>query len=252
MDIKKLEELRKCHDDFVYFCENYIKIHHPKKGLIPLTLYPYQKRLIDTYNNDRFVILTKFRQGGFSTISAFWALWQCLFRQEKNIMIGSCNDRMVTSFYKNFILPALHHLPEWMCQKLGKNNMHHIHFEWTDCNLYFYTLEPARGKRLDALIIDGAAYIPNMENKWKCVYPCFMDEGKCFVLSTPNKVGNWFHDTYTNAVAGKNAFKVFHADYIEHPDYNNEKWAEEVKKCLGEAGWQQEVLQNFLGQDTLQ
>ena len=49
-------ELEACAKDFIYFCTNYVKIVHPKKGLIPLELYEYQKRLIKTAEDNRFVI----------------------------------------------------------------------------------------------------------------------------------------------------------------------------------------------------
>lgn len=66
------------------------------------------------------------------------------------------------------------------------------------------------------------------------------------MVSTTNGIGNWFEETYHNAQEGKNNFHVFHADYSEHPKYQNEEFCKLLRSNLGEAGWHQEVLQDFL------
>ena len=47
-----LEELVKCGKDPKYFINNFAKISHPMRGLIPFRLYDFQSDIIDDFNKD--------------------------------------------------------------------------------------------------------------------------------------------------------------------------------------------------------
>ena len=59
-----LEELKKCMDDPIYFAEKYMKIVHVDKGLIPIKLYDYQKKMIKAMTDNRYSIVLSCRQSG--------------------------------------------------------------------------------------------------------------------------------------------------------------------------------------------
>jgi hypothetical protein len=44
-------EFLKCAASFSYFCHKYVKIAHPKRGLLPFILYKYQKRVVKEYEH---------------------------------------------------------------------------------------------------------------------------------------------------------------------------------------------------------
>ena len=90
------DEMIMCFDSPEYFFTTWCKILHPKKGLIPFTLYPYQKRWLDTIENNRFVISTKFRQGGFTTTTLLYFLYKCLFNLDKNVLYVCGTNREAT------------------------------------------------------------------------------------------------------------------------------------------------------------
>lgn len=61
----QIEELTKCANDIFYFIRNYIKIRNvDEEGLIPLKLRSYQKKLIEAFVDNRFVICKFPRQYG--------------------------------------------------------------------------------------------------------------------------------------------------------------------------------------------
>lgn len=61
---EQLSEMAKCMMDPIYFAENYIKIVHVDRGLIPLQMYDYQKEIVTKiFNNRRVAVLTA-RQAG--------------------------------------------------------------------------------------------------------------------------------------------------------------------------------------------
>lgn len=59
-----LDEIEKCMKDPCYFAENYMKVIHVDRGLIPLKLYDYQKRMIKAMDEHRYSIILSCRQSG--------------------------------------------------------------------------------------------------------------------------------------------------------------------------------------------
>ena len=59
-----LDEIRKCILDPVYFAENYMKVIHVDKGLVPLKLYDYQKKMLKAMDEHRYSIILSCRQSG--------------------------------------------------------------------------------------------------------------------------------------------------------------------------------------------
>lgn len=243
---KQQKEILKCAVSFPYFCTKYVKITHPKRGLLPFILYKYQKRVIEEYEIRRFSILSKFRQGGLTTVTTIWCLWRCLFKLDETIMVLSKSDREAIAAGE-IVKRALDELPNWMKPEMAKNNDHQKIFTDTGCKLFFYTPEAARGRSITYLVLDEAAFIPQMEKHWKAMFPTIATGGHCICISTVNGVGNWYHEIFTGSQKGENDFHIIELDYWEHPEYNDEEWVKSTRAQLGEKGWLQEVMRDFLG-----
>ena len=65
-----LKEVIKSGKDPAYFINNYVKISHPMRGLIPFKTYDFQTELIKDFNDHRFNVILKARQLGISTTTA--------------------------------------------------------------------------------------------------------------------------------------------------------------------------------------
>jgi hypothetical protein len=245
---RQREENIKCAMSFEYFATKYVKILHIKHGLLPFIAYKYQRHVIRQYDKHRFNIISKFRQGGLTTVTELWCLWRCLFKLEQQIMFLSKTDREAIAAGDIFNR-AVDNLPSWMRpnRQAGKWNDHVKQFVETGCNMFFYTPEAARGRSITYLIIDEAAFVDDMEEQWKAIYPTLSTGGHCIVISTVNGIGNWYHQTFEESKEGKNPFNCIELDYWEHPDYNDEKWVKDTKAQLRDKGWRQEVLRDFLG-----
>lgn len=243
---RQTQEYIRCANSFSYFCVKYVKIGHPIFGMIPFFPYTYQKRVIDCYDNHRFNILSKFRQGGLTTVSVIWGLWRCMFKTGQKIMVVSKTDREAIGAGE-MARTAMDHLPDWLKPETNKCNEHEKQFRTTDSVLYCNTVEAARGRSITILIIDEAAFIPDMHKHWKALYPVLSTGGQCEVVSTVNGIGNWYEEKYHEVENGKDeTFNIIELDYWEHPLYNDPKWIKETKSTLGEKGWAQEVERNFL------
>ena len=244
---RRQKEIIKCCNSFPYFCHKYIKILHPMKGLVPFVLYGYQRKVIKDYEVYRFNIISKFRQGGLTTVTLLWGLWRCMFQMDQQIMLLSKTDREATDIGM-MIDRACEHFPIWLKpKKEGKWNDHLKMFTDTGSAIKFYSPEAARGKAVTFLIVDEAAFIDDMEKHWKAMWPVLSTGGSCTLISTVNGLGNWYEQTYVDAKENRNKFHVIDLDYWEHPDYNDPKWVAEQKAQLGPKGFLQEVMREFLG-----
>lgn len=248
-EVRQKEELLKCAMSFPYFCHKYVKIAHPKRGLLPFVLYNYQRRVVQEYEKHRFNILSKFRQGGLTTVTVLWSMWRCLFKLDETIMVLSKSDREAIAAGE-IVKRALIELPEWMKPEMEKNNDHQKLFSDTGCKLFFYTPEAARGRSITYLILDEAAFIPQMDKHWKAMFPTISTGGHCICISTVNGVGNWYYDVFQGSKKGTgfgSEFQIIELDYWEHPEYNDPHWVKQTRAQLGEKGWLQEVMRDFLG-----
>ena len=192
-------------------------------------------------------MISKFRQGGLTTVAVLWGLWKCIFQKDQQIYFLSKTDREALSA-GDMARRAMDNFPYWMFDKNQADiTKHEKKFNDVGSKLSFYTPEAARGKSATCIIVDEAAFIDKMDEHWKAMYPVIATGGHIEIISTVNGLGNWYEETYHEAEAGRNFFNIINLDYWEHPAYANPDWAKEMKANLGEKGWQQEVLRDFLG-----
>ena len=64
MTKEHIREYKRCMEDPVYFAENYIKVVHVDRGLVPIELYDYQKKLLRAFQENRYNIVLSCRQSG--------------------------------------------------------------------------------------------------------------------------------------------------------------------------------------------
>ena len=106
-------EILKCGKDPVYFTNNYARISHPIKGLIPFKTYPYQADLLTDFNDYRFNVILKARQLGISTIAAAYIVWLMLFYRDKNILVMATKFATAANLVKK-VKAIMKNLPEWL------------------------------------------------------------------------------------------------------------------------------------------
>lgn len=207
MESDQFKEFVRCHDDFPYFCETYVKLRTPE-GIVPFALYEHQKRLVEQLSESRFSIVPQPRRWGLTTSTSVWFLWRCLFRLDQRCMVLTSSDKAAMKACE-VVRFALDQLPDWLKPANGKNS-HEVSFPDTGGHLSFYTPEPCKGRGLDWLLIDNAAFIPRMESHWKAIFPVLSCGGSCVLQSCHGSdETNWFEKTLKAAEEGESKFRVF-------------------------------------------
>ena len=108
-----VKEILKSGKDPLYFTNNYCRISHPLKGLVPFKTYPYQSDLLNDYNDFRFTIILKARQLGISTITAAYCVWLMLFHRDKNVLVIATKFATAANLVKK-VKSIMKNLPEWL------------------------------------------------------------------------------------------------------------------------------------------
>lgn len=124
----QVQEYIRCATDPIYFCENYIKIVSLDEGIIPFKPYDYQRKIIKTCTDERFVIILSARQSGKSVTMSSWAVWNVLFTQNYSIAFMA-NKMEQSQVLLASAKMAYENLPKWMQQGVVTWNKRSIELE---------------------------------------------------------------------------------------------------------------------------
>ena len=240
-----VKEILKCGKDPVYFTNNFCRISHPLKGLVPFKTYPYQDDLLNDYNDFRFTVILKARQLGISTITAAYCVWLMLFHRDKNVLVIATKFATAANLVKK-VKAIMKNLPPWL-QVATISIDNRTSFELSNgsqIKAASTSGDAGRSEALSLLVIDEAAHVDGLKELWTGLYPTLSTGGRCIALSTPNGVGNWFHKTYVDADNKENDFHPVCLPWDVHPERNHE-WFEKETKNMSRRQIAQELECNF-------
>lgn len=236
-----------------HFLKQYSKIEHPMRGSIYFNLYPFQEDVLDEFESHRFNIILKSRQLGISTLTAGYALWKLLSSPSfKVLVIATKQDVAINLVHK--VKYMFTNLPSWLKKSITviDNNKTELSFSnGSKIKAVSASGDAGRSEALSLLIIDEAAFIQNIDSIWKASQSTLSTGGNCIVLSTPNGVGNLFHQLWTKAVSGvkdDEDIEIFNPIYLNwrvHPE-RDQAWRDQQTALLGERGAAQECDGDFL------
>lgn len=245
----QMQEILKCGTDASYFINNYIKIPHPIKGMIPFNTFPFQDECLEAFQKNKNVIVNKSRQLGLSTIVAAYALWMALFQKEKNILVIAIKLDTAKLFIKK-VEAMLLALPEWLVMpKIKAQSVKYLVFS-NGSKIQAIPTSPGagRGEALSLLIVDEAAHVEGIDEIWLGLQPTLSTGGSSILISTPSGVGTLFHKIWAAAKEERNDFVAIELPWTVHPERDQE-WFEEQRRAIieaqGERGVAQELLCSF-------
>ena len=240
-----LKEVVKAGKDPVYFTTSYCRISHPQKGLIPFKAYDYQRDLLKDFGDYRFNIILKARQLGISTITAAYIAWLMLFHRDKNILVVATKLQTATNLVKK-VKAIIKNLPDWMqISEITVDNRTSFELgNGSQIKGSSTSGDAGRSEALSLLVVDEAAHVEKLSELWTALYPTLSTGGRCIALSTPNGVGNWFHQNCVEAEAGTNDFYMTTLMWDVHPD-RDKKWFEKETRNMSKRQIAQELECNF-------
>jgi len=245
---EEINEYAKCLKDPVYFARNYIKVISLDDGLVPFDLYPYQEKMFNHFNDNRFSIVLACRQSGKSISSVVYLLWYAIFNPEKTIAILANKGATAKEMLGRVTL-ALENLPFFLqpgCKALNKTS---IEFSNNSRIISSSTSSSSiRGFSANLIFLDEFAFVQNDAEFYTSTYPVISSgkDTKIIITSTANGLGNQFHKLWEGSVQGINNFKPFRIDWWDVPG-RDENWKLETIANTSELQFNQEYGNTFHG-----
>jgi len=239
-ELKKIvaAEYKKCARNPIHFFNKFVKIQHPQRGTLPFALYKFQERTLRELKNNDYNIILKSRQMGISTLTAAYALWMMVFHSDKSILVIATTQATA----KNIITKVRFmndKLPSWLRVEPEEDNKLSLRLiNGSQIKAVSSKIDATRSESLSLLIIDEAAFVPNIDETWIAAQQTLATGGQAIVLSTPNGIGNWFHKQWMESNAGENKFNTIKLHWSLHPD-RDAAWRKEQDKLLGEKAAQE-------------
>ena len=262
---EQVEEYIKCSNDPVYFIKKYIKIVTLDKGLEPFELYDYQENIVETIQNNRYVIAKLPRQTGKTTTTVAWMVHYLIFNQNVNIAILANKLKTAMEIMKR-LKEAYEYLPKWLQHGVVEWNKTSIQLENGSRVMASATSASAvRGGSFNVIFLDEFAHVPpNVADEFfSSVYPTITSgqTTKVIIVSTPNGL-NMYYSLWQGAnkkpgQEGKNEYVPIEVHWSQVPLYpggplRDQKWKQRTIKQLGggsggEHKFQSEYDCDFIG-----
>jgi len=235
------QEILKCGKDPVYFINNYCKLSHPMKGLIPFSLFDFQEQLIHDLMDHRFNIILKARQLGISWVTAAYATWLMEFHREKSILAIATKFATAQNIVKK-VKHMLENMPEWLrISEITVDNRTSIELNNGSRIIASSTSgTAARSESLSLLIVDEAAHVDGIDELWAGLFPALSVGGRCVILSSPCGVGSFFHEKFVGAENGSNDFHPTTLPWYVHPE-RDKNWFDKETRNMSKREIAQEL-----------
>lgn len=194
---------------FEHFCSNHWHIKHPELGRIRFELREAQRETVRAWLTNRYSVVLKARQIGFSTLAAAYAFWLGFFWSDRFIVMLSKTEREAAKLLSKAKY-GFKYLPLWMRKRgpqvVSDNQLKMVFDNDSAIESLPSNNDPARGESVYLVIVDEMAFLPNPDEAWASIEPIADVGGRIICLSTANGAGNFFHELWVGAETGTNNF----------------------------------------------
>jgi len=230
-----MDEVKLCAKSILHFAEKHFYII-TEDGKRRIELYKYQKKLLKAFKANRFNVVLSSRQSGKTTTITIYALWMVCFQSDKRVTIVANKESTAKEIftrikmaYEQLPVYLKPHIKSWRNNGLVLGNDSAITISTTSSS-------GPRGTTSNLLIIDEMAHCPNdlMKELWKSALPIIssMKRSQVVVISTPNGVGNKFHDLYLETQKPNSEWHLEIVNWWDVPG-RDEVWKEKEIRTIG-------------------
>jgi len=248
-----VKEYALCMNNAEYFAEKYCKVISLDKGLVPFELYPYQKKMFNQFQENRFNVVLACRQSGKSISACAFLLWFALFHSEKTVAVLANKGATAREMLSRITL-MLENIPFFLQPGTKALNKGSLEFSNNSRIIAAATSGSSiRGLSVNLLYLDEFAFVERAAEFYTSTYPVVSagTDTKIIVTSTANGIGNTFYKIWEGAVQGINEFHPFRVDWWDVPG-RDDKWKEQTIANTSQLQFDQEFGNTFFGTgDTL-
>jgi hypothetical protein len=197
--------------------------------------FKLQREIIE--DPTRFKVVCAGRRVGKSTLCKLVTITKIL--EGKRVAYITPEYGLAEKFFDEF----MEHIPDQLIIMKNKSRVNSK--IKTGGELKFFSgeaLERVRSWEFDYLIVDEAAYLPDLENEWmRALRPLLIKtRGGGMFISTP-KGKNFFYSLFQKGINGEKDYKSWQFSSYENP-YLPKQELDELVESMPEANYRQEIL----------
>jgi len=209
------DEITVCREDFVYFCENYLKIIDRDGNLVPFKMKPAQRQLFEAIGNNPWQIILKARQMGSSTIIAAFFFWKSLFIPNERCLIVAHTHEAVRNIYRIY-KTFYDHLPKFLQFRTKTSSANEIvFFHGGTIRISSATGQNFRGATYNNIHCSETAFWKDIAQTIAGLFQTATGNSNIIIETTANGL-NAFHSLW---VDGDNGFDKTFVSWTMEPDY---------------------------------
>lgn len=236
--IEQEDEIIRCISNPIYFIETYLTIFDQTQGfagkIVPFKLFSFQKDLINSYIEHRFVVANKYRQAGISTTTCAYIAWYVMFNTNRAVAIVADKLETATGELMSDVVEFIESCPTWLKPKTGRNteknlkDTQKLKIYDNDSKLGAFASKTLRGMTPTLLFWDETAWAEKGDKFWTAALPSLVTGGRAIMVSTPSGLDAVFYKTFEGARdldengKSKNNFHAVELWWYNDPRYNEE------------------------------
>ena len=235
MNKEQQREYIKCALDFEYWAETYLKVENKMLGdgvYIPLKITNNQKKVVETYQKESFVCISKYRQAAVTTLTCAYTAHKIVFSENLKIALianklGLAKEELLVK-----VVTFIEGIPEWM--QPGKNDEkgkfilydkdsdYYKIFKGNGCHLKALAAgkQGLRGYSVNLAVIDECGFFEFGQQFWQAASGSLIGGGSCIMISTPNSLDSFYYPTVEGAKNKTNKFKYVEIQWYDDERYN--------------------------------
>lgn len=244
----RMDALAPYRDDPAAFINASVVIDNAQAGddataTMPFTLWAAQAELVSAIRSERLLLILKARQLGISWLACAYALWLCLFRPGRLVLMFSIGQDESNEMLRR-VSVMYHRLPDAVKAALPrKTNENKSELAWAN---------ESRIESLPTTRNSGSSYTASLvildefaKNQWAtelytAVKPTIDGGGAMLILSSAKGMGNLFHEMCERAMGGLGRFAFRFLPWHAHPHRDDAWYAATAADAVSAALMRQE------------
>lgn len=245
----EIAEIYKCKNDIIYYAETYCYIMTGTSGYKKVKLFPYQKKMLKNYMQNRFNVVLTSRQMGKTVTASIFLLWYSTFHAEKTVGLLS-NKSQSAEEIADKIREIMQRIPYFLQPGVVNMSSKNIKFDnGSRIVCQGTTKNSFIGFTVHVLYCDEFAHVQKnlLDNFYENAMPTIssMSDSKIIITSTPNGLNRFYH-IYNDACNGNNSYVPIRVDWWERPG-RDQAWMEATLRDVGgEASFMRQYGNSFM------
>lgn len=216
-EVKELtveEKLKRIFSDPILWIETFCLVVNKNGKTVPFKLFEQQRYFME--NIDKYNIILKARQQGFSTLAVAYSLYLAVTKPNSNCLLMSYKLKNAKAMFSK-LKQMYNHLPDAVKPNILSNNREEIAFD-NGSSIMICTCgdtDNARGTSLIfAHLSEFAFYKDTAKKQLLAIEQALVPEGKVLIETTANGM-NHFQELYAKAEHGENLYTPFFFNWYE-------------------------------------